>query len=198
MSLRLLFACLLVTPVFAQNMPVLFPQPEAVRYSGEKFPVSLLTVPIPASASAEVRFALQELKGVIGERAGQGIQNAPSSSSATFQWVVREKGGSLPEVSEKDGKSSREHYKLTVSGKGVRVEAETSAGLYYAVQTLRQLVTGVGKTAFVPGVVIEDRPRLTYRGVMMDFAHGGLPTVEEIKKQIDFLGALENQPVLLL
>jgi hexosaminidase len=100
---------------------------------------------------------------------------------------VREKGGSLPEVSEKDGKSSREHYKLTVSGKGVRVEAETSAGLYYAVQTLRQLVTGVGKTAFVPGVVIEDRPRLTYRGVMMDFAHGGLPTVAEVKKQIDFL-----------
>lgn len=96
-------------------------------------------------------------------------------------------GGALPEVSEKERKSDREHYKLTVTSKGVRVEAQTSAGLYYAVQTLRQLITGVGKNAFIPGVIIEDRPALTYRGVMMDFAHGGLPTVAEIKRQIDFL-----------
>lgn len=187
MLLRLLFACLLITPVFAQNKPVLFPQPQTVRYSGEKFPVSLLTIAVPPSASAEVRFVLQELKNIVGERAGLGIKNAPSSALATFQWVVQKEGGGLPEVSEKDGRSSREHYTLSVSGKGVSVEAQTSAGLYYAVQTLRQLIMGHGKTAFIPGVAIEDQPKLIYRGVMMDFAHGGLPTVAEIKRQIDFL-----------
>ncbi|PSL26530.1 glycoside hydrolase family 20 zincin-like fold domain-containing protein [Dyadobacter jiangsuensis] len=187
MLLRLLAACLFVTSVLAQNTPVLLPQPQMVRYSEEKFPVSLLTVAMPPAASAEVRFALQELKSIVGERTGTGIKNASSSASATFQWVIRREGGALPEVSERDGKSTREHYKLTVSNKGVRVEAQTSAGLYYAVQTLRQLISGEGKTAFIPGVVVEDRPALTYRGVMMDFAHGGLPTIAEIKRQIDFL-----------
>ncbi|WP_342082869.1 glycoside hydrolase family 20 zincin-like fold domain-containing protein [Dyadobacter sp. OTU695] len=187
MLLRLLFACLLINPVFAQNTPVLLPQPETIRYTGERFPVSQLTVWVPASAPNEVRFALQELKTAMGERAGPGVKNASSTASATFQWVVRAEGGALPEVSEKNGRSEREHYKLTISRTGVRVDAQTSAGLYYAVQTLRQLVTGEGKTAFIPGAVIEDRPKMTYRGVMMDFAHGGLPTVAEIKRQIDFL-----------
>lgn len=187
MLLRLLFACLLINPVFAQNTPVLLPQPETVRYTGERFPVSQLTIWVPASAPNEVRFALQELKTAMGERAGQGVKNASSSASATFQWVVRAEGGALPEVSERNGRSEREHYKLTISRTGVRVDAQTSAGLYYAVQTLRQLATGEGKTASIPGAVIEDRPKMTYRGVMMDFAHGGLPTVAEIKRQIDFL-----------
>lgn len=187
MLVRLFVACLLITPVFAQNTPVLLPQPEKVRYTDEKLPVAMLTVCVPASASNEVRFALQELKVMIGECAGQSVKAAPSAASATFQWVVGAEGGALPEVSEKNGKSEREHYKLTVSGRSVRVDARTSTGLYYAVQTLRQLVTGYGKTAFIRGAVIEDRPVLTYRGVMMDFAHGGLPTVAEIKRQIDFL-----------
>lgn len=187
MLVRLFFAWLFITPVFAQNTPVLLPQPETVRYTGEKLPVSMLTVWAPASIPSEVRFAFQELKTAIGERTGQNMKNAPSSASATFQWNVRAEGGALPEVSEKNGRSEREHYKLTVSRMGVRVDAQTSAGLYYAVQTLRQLITGDGETAFIPGVVIEDRPGLTYRGVMMDFAHGGLPTVAEIKRQIDFL-----------
>lgn len=184
---RLLVACLFVTSVLAQNASMLLPQPQTVRYSEDKFPVSLLTVAVPPSASAEVRFALQELKRIVDECAGTRTKNASSSASATFQWEVQRKGGALPEVSERDGKSNREHYKLMVSGKGVRVEAETSAGLYYAVQTLRQLIEGQGKTAFIPGVIVEDKPALTYRGVMMDFAHGGLPTVTEIKRQIDFL-----------
>ncbi len=185
--LRLLLACLLFTPAFAQNAPILFPQPQSARFSEDVFPVTSLTVALPPSANAEVRFALQELKSIIGERTGQGVKNASSSASATFQWVVRREGGALPDVSEKAGKSSREHYKLAVSRTGVRVEAETSAGLYYAVQTLRQLITGNGKNAVIQGVAIEDKPRLTYRGVMMDFAHGGLPTIVEIKRQIDFL-----------
>lgn len=185
MRIRFLLACLLVIPVFAQSQTVLFPQPETVRYTAEKLPVSALTVAVPASAPKEVQFALNELRKILAEKAGVMPKKGPAA--ATFQYAVARKDGALPDVAERDGNSKREHYKLTVSGKGVRVEAETSAGLYYAVQTLGQLVSGSGKDAFLPGVKIEDSPKLAYRGVMMDFAHGGLLTVAEIKRQIDFL-----------
>lgn len=40
---------------------------------------------------------------------------------------------------------------------------------------------------WLPHAEIEDWPEVEYRGVMMDFAHGGLLKVDEIKRQIDFL-----------
>lgn len=187
MIVRLLLAVLLTVPAFAQKVPVLFPEPESVRYNAEKFPLSALTVFMPRSAPAEVQFALKELQKTIVEQAGVPAQSAAAAAAATFQFWVREPGRALPEVAEATGDSRREHYKLSVSAKGIYVEAQTSTGLYYAVQTLRQLVTGKGKEASIPGVTLEDRPKLAFRGVMMDFAHGGLPTLDEIRRQIDFL-----------
>ncbi|WP_431215466.1 family 20 glycosylhydrolase [Puia sp. P3] len=63
----------------------------------------------------------------------------------------------------------------------MKIVAHSAAGLFYAVQTLRQL----GPVS--PELEIEDQPALAYRGVMMDFAHGSLLKIGEIKRQIDFL-----------
>jgi hypothetical protein len=92
----------------------------------------------------------------------------------------------VPGAGEKSD-DGREKYSITISSRGVRIDANTSTGLYYAVQTLRQLITGQGSQAALPVLELEDQPALPYRGVMMDFAHGGLPTVDEIKRQIEFL-----------
>src|SRR5437899_889365 len=82
---------------------------------------------------------------------------------------------------------SREAYYLKVSPTGSEIRARTSAGLYYGVQTLSQLVEGVGPDAILPEVEIRDWASLAYRGMMMDMSHGPLLTEEEVKRQIDFL-----------
>ena len=69
--------------------------------------------------------------------------------------------------------------------------------MYYAAQTLPQLVEGTGDAASLPEVEIHDWPSLPYRGIMVDTSHGPLPTEAEIKRQIDFLARWKNNQYYL-
>jgi hexosaminidase len=87
-----------------------------------------------------------------------------------------------------------EGYRLEVNERTVKLRAAKPAGLFYAVQTLRQLLPdptsgeerslGAGKG--IPCLDIEDRPRFRWRGVMLDPARHFLST-EFIKRYIDLL-----------
>lgn len=72
-----------------------------------------------------------------------------------------------------------EGYRLEVTPACLTLTAPTQAGLFYAVQTLRQLlpaeifsadpVSGVAWK--IPCVLIKDRPRFEWRGLMLDTGH---------------------------
>jgi hypothetical protein len=55
---------------------------------------------------------------------------------------------------------SRESYSIKATPFGVEVTGRSSAGLYYAAQTLRQLVEGTGDAASLPEVEIHDSKQL--------------------------------------
>lgn len=78
---------------------------------------------------------------------------------------------------------SKEGYVLTVNKKGIVAKAPSEAGLFYARQTLNQLI---GEDGTVPYVKITDYPRFAWRGFHVDPCRHFL-TVEEIKRQIDVL-----------
>ncbi len=87
-----------------------------------------------------------------------------------------------------------EGYRLAVSGTRVTILAYRPAGVFYGVETLRQLlppdifraapVTGVTWT--VPAVEIEDLPRFAWRGAHLDVSRSFMPK-EFVKKYIDLL-----------
>jgi hexosaminidase len=87
-----------------------------------------------------------------------------------------------------------EGYTLDVSGAGVRLRAAEPAGLFYAVQTLRQLLppeilrsATVHDVAWtIPAVSIEDEPRFAWRGSHLDVGRHFMPK-EFIRKHIDLL-----------
>jgi hexosaminidase len=76
-----------------------------------------------------------------------------------------------------------EGYELTVTPNSVRIVANEPAGLFYGVQTLRQLL-GTGRR--LPAVRIRDRPRFAWRGAMLDVARHFRP-VRDVKRYIDLL-----------
>ena len=88
-----------------------------------------------------------------------------------------------------------EAYTLNVTSAGIRMEANsTSAGLFYGVQSLLQLMPaeiyaphGKYEEAIrIPAISIVDTPRFPYRGAMMDVGRNFLPK-EEVLKFIDLM-----------
>lgn len=81
-----------------------------------------------------------------------------------------------------------EAYRLEVTPKRIVLAASTHRGLFWAVQTLRQMLpsTKPGNTVAIPAVRIHDAPRFAYRGHMLDVGRHFMP-VEFVKKQLDLL-----------
>jgi hexosaminidase len=75
-----------------------------------------------------------------------------------------------------------EGYRLDVTDDHVTITADQPAGLFYGVQTLRQLLPAAADAPthqpgpwFVPGGHIVDQPRFAYRGAMLDVSRHFFP-----------------------
>lgn len=90
------------------------------------------------------------------------------------------------------GSENPESYRLNISPKTIRIEADSSNGFFYGLQSLYQLmpseIYGNTKAGFrkwsAPAVQIADAPRFGYRGLHLDVCRHFFP-VEFIKKYID-------------
>jgi len=78
-----------------------------------------------------------------------------------------------------------EAYRLTIRPEGIEIGAGGAAGGYYAVQTLRELLTIHGRS--LPAMRIGDRPDLPRRGVYHDCSRGKVPKVKTVKQLIERL-----------
>ena len=85
----------------------------------------------------------------------------------------------------------KEAYNLKVDAKGVTIEASEGAGAFYALQSIKSILTasqlkGEGEIA-LPYLEVKDEPRFEYRGFMMDIARN-FKDLSTIKKYIDVMG----------
>lgn len=85
---------------------------------------------------------------------------------------------------------SDESYSLSIDGSGIEAKARGGAGIFYAIQSLLQLLeeedSEEGLRWTLPFVEIEDHPQFAYRGMHLDVArnfHG----VATIKKLLDVM-----------
>jgi hexosaminidase len=98
--------------------------------------------------------------------------------NATAGAITLSLDGADPELGD-------EGYDLDIAADLVSVRANAPAGLFAAVQTLRQFVPVAGDgDSTLPGGRIVDRPRFEYRGAMLDVARHFF-TVDEVKAYID-------------
>jgi hexosaminidase len=88
-----------------------------------------------------------------------------------------------------------EGYRLTVTSQGITLASAGPAGVFYGLQTLRQLLpppspdgSAGPRPWFIPAVDIEDRPRFRWRGLHLDVGRHFQPA-GFIKRYIDLLAA---------
>lgn len=83
--------------------------------------------------------------------------------------------------------NQEEAYSLIVTPDSIIIEATTEKGVYWARQTLNQLVIQANKSnKYIPCVEITDWPAFRVRGFMHDVGRSFI-SVEELKKQISLL-----------
>ena len=91
-----------------------------------------------------------------------------------------------------EGKLGEEGYELEVTEQAIRLRATKGTGLFYGIQTLRQLMPPVifgqrkveGVRWAVPCVHIIDSPRFQWRGLLIDPARHFIP-VRDVERYID-------------
>lgn len=128
-------------------------------------------------------FCFLFLQSVIFAQGPELVIPAPSDVSLEEGTYVFD---DQPEVKVKlvrDKNMNSEAYVLEVTPKGVTVKATADAGVFYAMQTLRQM-TRDGKVKEIKCCKISDSPRFPYRGLHVDVSRH-FRSVDFLKRQID-------------
>ena len=89
---------------------------------------------------------------------------------------------------------NNESYKLTIDSSGIIITARTNAGVFYALQTLRQIMRmdampdakNTIRKWEVPALQMTDFPVFPYRGLHLDVCRHFMP-IDFVKKYIDLL-----------
>ena len=170
---------------FASDAPALIPLPRKMECRAGAFklePTTRVLTDVPA------RDTEQYLVERLGKATGYSLRTGTSTKAQPA------KGAILLTTKDAKPELGAEGYELTVTADSVVVRAGKSAGLFYGVQSLLQLlppevfaakpVTGVGWK--IPCVQIEDQPRFKWRGFMLDVARHFF-TKEEVKQMLDML-----------
>jgi hypothetical protein len=82
-------------------------------------------------------------------------------------------------------------YLIDAGPDALVLAANSSAGIYYGVQTLRQIVGMKPGRAGLDGLSLADWPDFRYRGVMHDVTRGKVPTIKTLKGLIEYFGSLK-------
>ena len=151
----------------------LIPYPTSVQYHNGVFAfdnsTSISTNAAAASASAQ-----------LGSLLGLDVISAETATNTIH-------------LHANEANSTDESYTLRVTPEQINISAAGPAGVFYGIQTLRQLLPpsvergkGKGESWEVPCVTIEDAPRFGWRGLHLDVGRHFYP-VDFIKKYIDLM-----------
>ena len=155
----------------------IIPQPVSLQSQTGKFLVNNETVVMSSDALSPEANNLAELLKIVSGKS-VSFNEGGNAGSNTIQLKIDE--------TIKNG----EGYRLSVTYDKVTVSGSSPQGVFYGIQTLRQLLPSsqdiAGSDITIPAVEIEDFPRYSYRGMHLDVARHFFP-VDFIKKYINLI-----------
>ncbi len=189
-------------PALAQSPLHLIPMPREARPGASVSLSSGIRIDCAQPCDPEDAFAVADLKAALADRhipvtdaasaphlfltrfstpLGKQIYREASNSNATaFPAEMHAEGYAISPDPEGDHDA------------GIAVTAETSAGIFYALQTVKQLIAGDGAAATLSIATIRDWPALKYRGLSDDLSRGPIDTLDFQKKVIRTLAAYKD------
>ncbi len=173
----------------AGNTLHLIPEPQRLSVGDGTFalaPEKLVYIVNPDDPALlfDVNEFFREVKQVLGIDMNYG--QTVKKSSVFIGYPGQDK--KFDKISEpyirKLGQCGKEGYVLHIDPDRLILVANNDTGLFYGVQTLRQLVRGNRPGDRIPALDITDWPALKYRGWQDDISRGPIPTMEFLKAEI--------------
>ncbi len=187
MKLRIIAFALCATCVAsaADKLPLL-PYPKHVEQKdGGAFAITKTTTIALAGKSAKADKVAAEMLAEELKSAADVKAHISAAAGAHSIILRRLETKDFPKLEGNDAtRFKTEGYVIDVTKSRVTVSGATDAGLFYGVQTVRQLVTPTDKGAEIRAVHIEDWPTMEWRGVHDDLSRGPIPTLDYMKKEI--------------
>ncbi|MAZ27602.1 MAG: beta-N-acetylhexosaminidase [Cytophagaceae bacterium] len=164
----------------------LIPQPVETTQGQGYFEIDEETQILVEGEDPEMKKAVDFLEGMIAKASGFTLQEPSGNSNAMENIIVLK-------LDDPTGSASAEAYTLDINEKRIQVSSAGPAGIYYGIQTLRQLLPAsiekdsTSSTRLGIGAgVIKDEPRFAYRGSMLDVSRHFF-SKEDVKRYIDLI-----------
>ena len=167
----LLFAAAVSIPVVAQNI---IPQPENISLLKGQFKLNKGTKIVTNLTGSDFKVLNQYTSEVLKHPLAYAKN---PSQQGVFRLICK---GTAQQAAQAMDSVRLQGYELEVTPKGITIQALTPTGLFYGLQTLRQLE----KDGQIACVKVKDAPRFAYRGLMIDCSRH-FWSKDEIKKQLD-------------
>jgi hexosaminidase len=176
----------------------LIPEPKEVQLREGSFHVRGTTrILVEFGHQSEDRIAAETLAEEIHDQSGFKLRITGESAQAKEERstisLARLQDRNAEEFLESKGLKAdsigEQGYLLFADDSHLIVAANTGQGLFYGVQTLRQLLHVEGGSLLCPAVSIRDWPSMEWRGVQDDISRGPVPTEDFMKRQIRTLAA---------
>ncbi|MEK7729401.1 MAG: family 20 glycosylhydrolase, partial [candidate division KSB1 bacterium] len=165
----------------------IIPQPARVHTTSGEFEVSSQTQILLATANDTVRQVAEYFAAALKQTSGYQLTITSNAASTPI------KNSIAFVLSPKEKLFAVEEYRLSVTRTHVLAQAATPRGLFYAMQTMLQLlpaeVLSDSKRELrwaMPCVEIEDQPRFSWRGMHLDVSRHFF-SKEFVKRYIDLL-----------
>jgi hexosaminidase len=154
------------------NMLNLIPKPSAILLTKGEFILSNTTTIQRDAANQEVNSLVDYL----------------SLELHASGWQFENRNSGMIQLELKsDSSLGEEGYELIITENRIGLHANRPAGLFYAIQTLLQMIPAAHPgTVSLPAVSIRDTPRFVWRGGMLDVARHFFG-VEDVKRYIDLI-----------
>jgi hypothetical protein len=196
-----LFIYLLLGTTVAQSATELklVPQPREIRVSNGRFTFvpNQTVIRLNPQAEAADRFSAQLLQAEIARDLKLQIPVGTEAGRFTIHLGMYAQDQIIQKLCKQrkialDESIGREGYFLSITPNEILVTALTSRGLFYGVQTLRQIIRGNSvRQPSIPTLFIRDFPAFPIRGAQDDISRGPVPTLSFLKKEIERLAELK-------
>lgn len=165
------------------NEPSILPKPSKVTMGLQEcfFVLNPQTKIINKLEDKDAKVVTKEINSLAQELLGRNLETA--SSIKEDNNIIIKKNGSL----------ATEGYILEITPENIIIQAKSTAGAFYALQTLKQIVPIQAyetpldlETVKLPTMKVEDAPHFAYRGFMLDCSRH-FWDVETVKEVIDIM-----------